>query len=79
MLLWVQTRNNFYQLEVLSAKTRDVLVRGGGWLKNWTPAKVKGVHPLDDASSIAIGSPLVMSWNGQTIITSPVISVEVPS
>lgn len=79
MLLWVRTRKNFYQVDVLSAENRNVLVRGGQWLRNWTPATLKGTRdnrPLDDASAIRIGHPLVLSWNGQTIVTSPVVSVE---
>ena len=79
MLLWVQTRKQFYQLEILSPGSREVLVRGGDWLRNWTPAKLKGMpqnRPLNDASAIPVGRPLVFGWNGHTVITSPVVSVE---
>jgi hypothetical protein len=80
VLLRVQTPREFYLLDILSARNRDVLVRGGSWLKKWTPAKLQRTaenRPLDDASAISIGKPLVLCWHDQTIVTGPVVSVEV--
>jgi hypothetical protein len=75
--LWVQTRRGFYQFEMASVDTRDVLVRGGRWFNDWTPVKLRGTKRRNGVGPIPVGLPLVLSWNDQTITTTPVISVEV--
>lgn len=76
--LRVETRNSTYDIAVVSGRTGEVLVRGGRYFPDWTPAVFLGCSlggALLKCNGVHVGLRLEFSLAGRRIITSPVYAV----
>ena len=76
--LSVKTRNSTYEITVLSSQTGEVLVRGGQYFPQFTPARLAGSSlggSFLKLHSIHVGFRLEIVADGQPIITSPVQTI----
>jgi hypothetical protein len=77
--LRVWTAHTLYELRVIDAARRRVLVRGGRLFAEARPARLAGARssPCDLLTGgIHIGLPLELHVEGQAIVTSPVRRIE---
>lgn len=76
--LAVRTRNNIYEITILSGRTGEVMVRGGQFFPKFTPAKLCGATlggSFLKMRGIYVGFRIEFNLDGQRIITSPVEAV----
>jgi hypothetical protein len=79
--LAVRTQNNLYEITVLNGRTGEILVRGGTFFPETTPARLAGATlggSFCKMRGIYVGFRMEISANGQRIITSPVQTIGVP-
>jgi hypothetical protein len=80
--LAVQTANNLYEIVIISGHEGDVLVRGGKFFPELTPANLAGATlggSFCKMRGIYVGFRMEFMANGKRIITSPVETVAVLS
>ncbi len=74
----VRTMNSTYEITVLSARTGDVMVRGGRFFTDFTNARIAGSSlggSFLKLRGIYVGFNLEIYANGTRIVTSPVKAV----
>ena len=72
--LIVETRNNTYEITILSGQRGDILLRGGSF-RNRTPAHLSGASlagSLLKPRGIYVGLSMELVYDGHYILTSPV-------
>jgi hypothetical protein len=77
--LIIKTRNNSYEITVLNPATGDVLVCGGRFFPVETRARVNGASlggSFLKLRGIYVGFSLELSVDGDTVVTSPVETIE---
>jgi hypothetical protein len=78
--LAVQTANNLYEIIIIGGHDGDVLVRGGRFFPELTPAHLAGATlggSFCKMRGIYVGFRMEFAANGQRIITSPVQTIVV--
>jgi hypothetical protein len=79
-LVNVYTRHSCYRLVIVDGVRRHVLVQGGSWFREETPARMDGSTPrggLLRTGWISIGLHLVIAvGHDQRIVTSRICSIE---
>jgi hypothetical protein len=76
----VQTANNLYEIVIISGQEGDVLVRGGKFFPELTPANLAGATlggSFCKMRGIYVGFRMEFTANGKRIITSPVETITV--
>ena len=76
--LRVETFNSTYDLAIVSARTGEILVRGGRYFLDWTPAQFVGCSlggGLLKRHGVHIGFTMEFYSAGRLIITSPVRAI----
>ena len=76
----VQTMNNLYEIVIISGHEGDVLVRGGKFFPELTPANLAGATmggSFCKMRGIYVGFRMEFMANGKRIITSPVETIAV--
>lgn len=76
----VQTANNLYEIVIICGHEGDVLVRGGKFFPELTPANLAGATmggSFCKMRGIYVGFRMEFSANGKRIITSPVETIAV--
>jgi hypothetical protein len=76
----VQTANNLYEIVIISGHEGDVLVRGGKFFPELTPANLAGATmggSFCKMRGIYVGFRMEFSADGKRIITSPVETIAV--
>jgi len=77
--LAVRTRNSLYEITVLSARTAEVLVRGGQFFPTYTPASLAGSSlggSFLKQRGIYVGFRMELHHDSQSIVTTEVRSIE---
>ena len=76
----VQTANNLYEIVIISGHEGDVLVRGGKFFPELTPANLAGATlggSFCKMRGIYVGFRMEFTADGKRIITSPVETIAV--
>jgi hypothetical protein len=76
--LVVRTRNTVYELTLIDSASREVLIRGGKFFPERTPARLAGSSlggSFLKVGGIYTGFGMEVVAGGQTIVTSPVQSI----
>ena len=76
--LTVQTLNSVYEITVLSGHAGEVLVRGGRFFPEWTPAELSGASfggSFLKLRGVYVGLKIEFLYDGQRIITSRVCHI----
>jgi hypothetical protein len=77
--LSVRTRNSTYEIMVLCPRTAEVLVRGGQFFPEYTPARLAGSSlggSFLKQHGVYVGFCMELQHNQQTILTTRVRSLE---
>ena len=77
-LLSIQTCNSTYEIAVVSSQTGDVLVRGGRYFPDFSPARLTGSSmggSFLKLRGIYVGFNVELQVGARSIITSPVQSI----
>lgn len=77
--LVVHTRRTRYEITVLDGRTREVRVRGGNWFPTPTVARLRGATAGGAIRMgwVGFGLKMEIALHGDTIVTSPVVSIAV--
>jgi hypothetical protein len=78
--LAIRTQNSIYEITILSGRSGEVLVRGGQFFSEFTPARLSGSTlggSFLKMRGIYVGLRMEINVNGQRIVTSPVESIGV--
>ena len=78
----VQTRNTLYEITVIDAGTREVLIRGGRFFPGRTAARLAGSSlggSFLKVGGIYAGFNMEILAAGTTVVTTPVQSIRVNS
>ena len=76
--LLVRTRNSLYEITIIEGKSGEVLVRGGQFFLELTPARLAGATMggcFCKMRGIYVGFRMDINENGQRTVTSPVESI----
>lgn len=76
--LEVRTRNSRYEIRIIDGATGEILIRGGSFFPELTPAQLAGATlggSLCKLRGIYAGFRMEFTSNGQRTVTSPVESV----
>jgi hypothetical protein len=76
--LRIETLNSTYDVAVMSPQTGEVLVRGGRYFPDWTPAVLLGSSlgsGLLKRHGVHVGLRLEFYWGGRRILTSPICAI----
>jgi hypothetical protein len=79
--LSVDTENSTYEITVISGRTGDVLVRGGRFFPEFTPARVAGSSlggSFLKLRGVYVGFNLEIHFDQRMIVTSRVRRISVP-
>ena len=79
--LAVQTRNTLYEITILEGRSGEILVRGGHYFPELTPAHLAGATlggSFCKMRGIYVGFRMEFAANGKRIITTPVQTIGVP-
>jgi len=79
--LTVQTENSTYEITVISGRSGEILIRGGRFFPEFTPAKLAGSSlggSFLKLRGIYIGFSLEVHFDKRLIITSRVREISVP-
>jgi len=80
--LIVETRNSVYEITVIDGAGREILIRGGKFFPERTPARLCGSSMRGSflkLGGIYAGFSMEILFEGQTIVTSPVQSIRFSS
>lgn len=78
--LLIQTQNTLYRIIVLDPKASKVLVQGGSYFREPMPGQLAGSSlggSMLKVAWIGTGMCLELSKGGQSVVTSPVKSVQI--
>ena len=78
----VQTRNSTYEITAIDGAAREILIRGGKFFPERTPARLSGSSmggSFLKVGGIYAGFSMEIMAEGQTIVTTPVQSIRVYS
>jgi hypothetical protein len=76
--LAIRTRNSLYEITIIEGRSGEVLVRGGRFFPELTPARLTGATlggSFCKMRWIYVGFRMEINANGQRIITTPVESI----
>jgi hypothetical protein len=76
--LRVATMNSTYDLAIVSARTGEVLVRGGRYFPDWTTVQLLGCSlggGLLKRHGVHVGFRMELYWAGRVVITSMVQAI----
>ena len=76
--LAIRTRNSLYEITIIEGRSGEVLVRGGRFFPELTPARLTGATlggSFCKMRGIYVGFRMEINANGQRIITTPVESI----
>jgi len=76
----VQTANNLYEIVIIAGHEGDVLVRGGKFFPELTPANLAGATmggSFCKMRGIYVGFRMEFTANGKRVVTSPVETIAV--
>jgi hypothetical protein len=79
--LSVQTENSTYEITVISGRTGDVLIRGGRFFAEFTPARLAGSSlggSFLKLRGVYVGFSLEVHFDQRMIITSRVRTISLP-
>jgi len=77
----VQTENSTYEITVISGRTGDILIRGGQFFREFTPARLAGSSlggSFLKLRGIYVGFSLEVHFGKRLIVTSRVRKIAVP-
>jgi hypothetical protein len=80
--LSLRTENSTYEITVISGRTGDILIRGGRFFPEFTPARLAGSSlggSFLKLRGIYVGFNLEVHFDKRLIITSRVRKVTVPA
>jgi len=80
--LEVRTRNSLYEITIIDGPSGEILVRGGSYFLELTPAQLAGATlggSFCKMRGIYAGFRMEINANGQRTVTSPVESVGILS
>ena len=80
--LIVETRNSVYEITTIDGVGREILIRGGKFFPESTPARLCGSSLRGSflkLGGIYAGFSMEILFEGQTIVTSPVQSIRLRS
>ncbi len=78
--LVVQTRNSLYEITIIEGRSGEILVRGGQFFPELTPARLAGATlggSFCKMRGIYTGFRMEINANGQRTVTTPVESIGV--
>ena len=78
--LTVQTRNSLYEITIIEGRSGEILVRGGQFFLELTPARLAGATLggcFCKMRGIYVGFRMEINANGQRTVTTPVESIGV--
>jgi hypothetical protein len=78
--LIVQTENTLYEIKVIDGKAREVLIRGGRYFPQQTPARLAGSSLRGSflkVGGIYVGFSMEILTSETSVVTTPVRSVRV--
>ena len=78
--LEVRTRNSLYEITIIDGLSGEILVRGGSFFPELTPANLQGATlggSICKLRGIYEGFLMEINVNGQRLVTTPVESIEV--
>jgi hypothetical protein len=73
--LFVQTRNSLYEITIIDARSGEILIRGGQFFPELTPARLAGATlggSFCKMRGIYPGFRMEISANGERTVTTPV-------
>ena len=76
--LVIQTRNSLYEIIVIDGPSGEILVRGGQFFPELTPARLAGATlggSFCKMRGIYVGFRMEINANGQRFVTTPVESI----
>jgi hypothetical protein len=76
--LAVRTRNSLYEITVIEGRSGEIMVRGGRFFGELTPARLSGATLggcFCKMRGIYVGFRMEINENGQRTVTSPVESI----
>ena len=76
--LVVQTRNSLYEITIIEGRSGEIMVRGGKFFPELTPARLSGATLggcFCKMRGIYVGFRMEINENGQRTVTSPVKSI----
>ena len=79
--LTVRTENSTYEITVISGRTGDILIRGGRFFPEFTPARLAGSSlggSFLKLRGVYVGFSLEVHFDKRLIITSRVRKIAVP-
>jgi hypothetical protein len=80
--LVVQTENSTYEITTISPHTGEIVVRGGRFFPEFTPARLAGSSlggSFLKVRGVYVGFSMELHADGKTIVTSRVRSISLPS
>jgi len=78
----VQTKNTLYEITIIDGPNREVLIRGGKFFPDRTPARLAGSSmggSFLKVGGIYAGFNMEVLSSGTSIVTSPVQSIRISS
>ena len=78
--LEVRTRNSLYEITIIDGLSGEILLRGGSFLPELTPANLQGATlggSICKLRGIYEGLLMEINVDGQRLVTTPVESIEV--
>jgi hypothetical protein len=79
--LVIRTRNSLYEIIIIDGRSGEILVRGGQFFPELTPARLAGATlggSFCKMRGIYTGFRMEINANGQRTVTTPVESIGVP-
>lgn len=79
-MLQIRTRNSFYEITIIDGHSGEVLVRGGSFLPQLTPANLAGATlggSICKLRGIYEGFRMEINVDGRRLVTTPVESIEI--
>jgi hypothetical protein len=76
--LAVRTRNSLYEITIIEGRSGEIMVRGGRFFEELTPARLSGATLggcFCKMRGIYVGFRMEINENGQRTVTSPVESI----
>ena len=80
--LVIRTRNNLYEIIIIDGRSGEILVRGGQFFPELTPARLAGATlggSFCKMRGIYTGFRMEINANGQRTVTTPVQSIAILS
>ncbi|MBZ5644307.1 MAG: hypothetical protein LAO19_16240 [Acidobacteriia bacterium] len=78
--LAVRTRNTLYEITIIEGPTGEILIRGGHYFPELTPARLAGATQggsFCKMRGIYVGFRMELTVQGRRFVTTPVESIEI--